>query len=148
MQRNEYIEKVGLFYADLGLSRMSGRILGCLMASSKESLSFEEIKTQLDASKGSISGNINILLAQGFIDRETKPGDRKTYYRFSDNCVYRLFHSKFNQIMEMRNLLILANEINTPAVDKHGRINKMIGFYNYLEQELPKMVERWKKQQK
>ena len=146
---DEYIETIGLFYERFGLSRMSGRILGYLMSSPEESVSFEDIRTQLRASKGSISGNINFLLAQGIINRTMKSGDRKTYYSFSAKCVYKVFDQKVQSITEMKKLFINANEIsNNPLLNKYKQISETIEFYDFLESELPKLKEKWKQHKK
>ncbi len=146
---NEYIETVGLFYERFGLSRMSGRILGYLMSSPEESVSFEDIRARLHASKGSISGNINFLLAQKIINRTMKPGDRKTYYCFSAKSVYQVFDQKVQSITEMKKLLIRANEINNnPLLNKHAQISETVDFYNFLEKELPKLKEKWEQHKK
>ena len=75
--KEKYIEDVGLFYENYGLPKMAGRILGYLISSESGNNSFDDLKEALKASKGSISGNLNLLLTQKMIEKHMISGDRK-----------------------------------------------------------------------
>src|SRR5699024_12490942 len=47
--------------------------------------SFDEIVELSQASKSSVSTNINLLLNNGSVEYFTKPGERKRYFRLSKN---------------------------------------------------------------
>lgn len=141
----EYIEEVGLFYEKYGLPKMAGRILGCLMISETGSCSFVHLQDQLKASKGSISGNINLLVTQGIVDKFMITGDRKSYYRISMNSLENLIDAKLKSVTTYRELLEKALELS-PKKDSEntGKIKDIIDYYQFMEAELPRLRIKWK----
>lgn len=141
----EYIEEVGLFYEKYGLPKMAGRILGCLMISEAASCSFVHLQEQLRASKGSISGNIKLLVNQGIVDKFMITGDRKSYYRISMNSLEQLIDAKLKSVTTYKELLEKALEL-TP--EKNGensnKIKDIIEYYQFMETELPLLRIKWK----
>lgn len=130
------IEEVGLnFETKHNMSPLGGRIYGCLILSGKEGFSFEEIIEITQASKSSISTNINTLLQLNYIEYFTKTGDRKRYFRPTENYLkivlqnYRLDAEKEFKIVEKINTF---NKTNNPEKFKQ---NESIGliFQEYLE---------------
>lgn len=141
----KYIEDVGLFYERFGLAKMSGRILGLLMATDEEKVSFDDMVIQLQASKGSISGNINVLLKQKLIEKFMVTGDRKSYYKFSNENVFSLIDSKLDATEYVKQIFMRGNELHKDKESaKHKNISEVIQFYDFLEEELPKLKEKWK----
>jgi DNA-binding transcriptional regulator GbsR (MarR family) len=60
---------------------LAARIYILLLLSDRSGLSFDEVRDFMDASKSSISANINLLLQGERINFLTKPGDRKRYFK-------------------------------------------------------------------
>lgn len=140
----QYIEEMGLFYEKLGLTRMAGRILGFLMASDIELLSFDDIVQQLRASKGSISGNINFLLKNQLIEKVMVTGDRKSYYRYSSIDISKEIEEKIITSRLTREMFEKALAINgNPQSAKHQNISELIDFYHFLELELANIGMKW-----
>src|SRR6266571_3562641 len=80
--RKDFVERFALAKEGDGLSRIAGRIFGLLLTGERD-LSLDEIAKELGASKGSASVNTRLLEQNGFIERISKPGDRRDYYRIS-----------------------------------------------------------------
>lgn len=139
----EYIEEVGQFYERYGLPKMAGRILGFLMVGKQEHISFETILDQLQASKGSISGNLKLLLTQKLIEKYTITGNRKSHFRFSSRNVFKLIEDKTNSTRSITDLYKKANSINDPDSVKHRQLDEIIEFYQFLEEEIPKLKRKW-----
>ncbi|MEN0047425.1 MAG: MarR family transcriptional regulator [Bacteroidota bacterium] len=144
----EYIEKVGCYYERFGLPKMAGRILAYLMSSPKAQVSFDDLVKQLKASKGSISGNVKLLMSQRLIEKFSIAGDRKTYYRFSSRDLFKMLEDKVNSVQEITCLFEEANQFNQAATEKYQTIAEIISFYQFLEVELPKLKEKWLNHQK
>ncbi|PKL78977.1 MAG: hypothetical protein CVV27_02590 [Candidatus Melainabacteria bacterium HGW-Melainabacteria-1] len=139
-----YIEELGHFYERFGLPKMAGRILGYLMASPAEHIGFDQITEQLQASKGSISGNLKLLLAQKLLEKYTLPGVRKSYYRFSTRTMSRMLEDKLRSIHEIASLFAVANQINSnPESIKHQQIAELVDFYSFLADEIPHLKQQW-----
>ena len=98
----KYLEEVGFFYEKYGLPKMAGKILGCLISSNTSNNSFDYLKETLKASKGSISGNINLLLNQNMIEKHMISGDRKSYYKIALNSLENIMEAKVKSVTEFR----------------------------------------------
>lgn len=84
-QINELVEILGIhFEKHRNLPPLASRILAYLiMDNREEGITFEELVTELQASKSSISTNVNLLLKIDHIYYRTQKGDRKKYYKVS-----------------------------------------------------------------
>ncbi len=77
-----FIEDIGLYFEQMGLPRMAGRILGALLISDPPSQSITDLGERLHASKSSISIMARLLMERGLIERVASPMPRRDYYRF------------------------------------------------------------------
>jgi DNA-binding transcriptional regulator GbsR (MarR family) len=82
LQKIHFIEDIGLFFEQMGLPRMAGRILGVLLISDPPAQSITDLAEQLKASKSSISIMARLLVEHGLIERVASPVPRRDYYRF------------------------------------------------------------------
>jgi len=77
-----FIEDIGLYFEQMGLPRMAGRILGALLISDPPAQSITDLGVRLNASKSSISIMARLLVERGLIERVASPVPRRDYYRF------------------------------------------------------------------
>ncbi len=143
-EQEKYIEEVGLFYAQYGLPKMAGRILGYLISSETDNNSFDDLKKILQASKGSISGNINLLLSQDMIEKHMISGDRKSYYRIARNSLNNILEAKEKSITQFK-LIIQKGLSFDPSSDsvKKTDLTKILNYYEFLESEIPLLRTKW-----
>lgn len=141
-----FIEDVGLHYESVGLPRMAGRILGYLLASAGDSAGFDELVEKLQASKGSISGNLQLLIGRRLISKRMKPGDRRSYYQLSLTDLSAILDAKINAFGQVKAIMQRANVLNAAHhLEKHQQIAKLIAFYSFMERELPQLQEKWER---
>lgn len=102
---------------DLGLGRIVGQILVHLYLSPSEQ-SLEEIARDLGLSKAAISIAARQLESLGLLRRSWKSGDRKTYYKTSDDIATALHQGL---LMLVRNKMgLLATELKQAEGDLNG----------------------------
>src|SRR5512144_535093 len=77
-----FVEDIGLFFEQIGMPRMAGRILGVLLISDPPAQSITDLAEKLKASKSSISIMARLLVENGLIERVASPVPRRDYYRF------------------------------------------------------------------
>ena len=77
-----FVDDIGLFFEQMGMPRMAGRILGVLLISDPPAQSITEIAEKLKASKSSVSIMARLLVENGLIERVASPVPRRDYYRF------------------------------------------------------------------
>lgn len=82
LEEKHFIEDIGLFFDQMGMPRMAGRILGFLLISDPPAQSITDIAQTLMASKSSVSIMARLLVENGLIERVAPPVPRRDYYRF------------------------------------------------------------------
>lgn len=90
----DFIERMGLALESDGLPRIAGRIFGLLLVS-EDCRSLDQIAAELRVSKASVSTNARLLEQRGVLERNSRPSDRRDYYRvppdlFSHTMAQRL----------------------------------------------------------
>ena len=148
-EKERFIEDNGLLFEKLGVTRMSGRILGYLMVADKEKVSFNELTEVLKASKSSISTNLKMLLQIGFVKPLTLPGERKTYYMLSPDMDWQAYFSeRLEMIKAMNNMFSKGLQLRTGKKDNAAQwLRKATEFYGFIIKEFPAMLKRWEEGQ-
>ena len=138
-----FIEDIGLYFEQMGLPRMAGRILGALLISDPPSQSITDLGERLNASKSSISIMSRLLVERGLIERVASPVPRRDYYRFKPGgwTIYMRqwlgLMAGLHQITE-RGMLLLANK---PEPLKE-RLQEAHDLFSNVEQEFPSILEK------
>ncbi len=87
-EREELVEELGVHLErSQQLPPLASRIFALMILCSKSGYSFEDIINFSQASKSSVSTNLNLLLKSGIAEYYTKPGDRKRYFRLSKSYI-------------------------------------------------------------
>ena len=85
-EREQLTEKLGvLMEKKYKFAPVAARILSTLILSGKPGLSFDELVKQLQASKSTVSTNLEQLQNIKRIEYFTIPGDRKRYFKLNAN---------------------------------------------------------------
>ena len=149
-ERDRFIEENGLLFEKLGVTRMSGRILGYLMVAEKENVSFNELTEALKASKSSISTNLKMLLQIGFVKPLTIPGERKTYFMLSPDLDWRAyFAQRLEMINIMNNMFKKGLSLRPSKEDNAAKwLREASEFYDFIIEEFPAMLRRWEEKSK
>src|SRR5512133_923978 len=137
-----FIEDIGLFFEQMGMPRMAGRILGVLLIADPPAQSIGEIGEKLKASKSSVSIMARLLIENGLIERVASPVPRRDYYRFKPGgwIIYMNqwlgLMAGLHRITE-RGLSLMENK---PA-DMKERLLEAHDLFSYLEEHFPILLE-------
>jgi DNA-binding transcriptional regulator GbsR (MarR family) len=138
-----FIEDIGLYFEQMGLPRMAGRILGALLISDPPSQSITDLGERLHASKSSISIMARLLMERGLIERVASPIPRRDYYRFKPGgwSIYMRqwlgLMSGLHQITE-RGLALMADK---PQPLK-ARLQEAHDLFSNIELEFPAILQK------
>ena len=143
LEELHFIEDIGLFFEQMGLPRMAGRILGALLISDPPEQSITDLTSTLKASKSSISIMARLLLEHGLIERVPSPVPRRDYYRFKPG----------GWILYMRQWLALMSALhditergialmNSKDIDLQERLIEAHDLFSMLEEDFPALLER------
>jgi DNA-binding transcriptional regulator GbsR (MarR family) len=82
-EKQEIIEMFGVhFEKTFNIPPLAARIIGTLIIEGcKSGLTFDELVNKIQASKSSVSTNLNLLQKMGKVNYFTKVGDRKKYFK-------------------------------------------------------------------
>lgn len=97
-EKKRLIELLGVYFEQEKQNPpLASRILATLILHGNHGTTFEQLVSELEASKGTISTHLNSLIAQQRIGYFTKSGDRKRYYTISGNLIFRKIDDLLNQ---------------------------------------------------
>jgi DNA-binding transcriptional regulator GbsR (MarR family) len=137
-----FIEDIGLFFEQMGMPHMAGRILGVLLISDPPAQSITEIAEKLKASKSSISIMARLLVENGLIERVASPVPRRDFYRFKPGgwIIYMRqwlgLMSALHQITE-RGMALMEGK--TPELQQ--RLQEAHDLFSFIEQEFPALLK-------
>ncbi|MEO0600975.1 MAG: MarR family transcriptional regulator [Myxococcota bacterium] len=140
---DRYIEEVALFYEDLGLPRIAGRILALLLVCDPPSRTAAELTEELGASKASVSQMTRLLITLGFIERFGVRGSRAAHFRVRDDG----FEAMFTQQIAALTALGPMAERGVALVGAGAgadRLRKLRALLRFFEEAMPEMLARWR----
>jgi DNA-binding transcriptional regulator GbsR (MarR family) len=142
-EQKHFIEDISLYFEQMGLPRMAGRILGVLLISNPPEQSITDLCEVLQASKSAISTNSRLLDEMGLIERAPSPMPRQVSFRFTPGGWVTFMRMRLrlmaslHQIAE-RGLELLEDE--DPAI--RARLQEAHDMFSLIEKQLPALLER------
>ncbi len=138
-----FIERLGLAAEADGLPRIAGRLLGLLMLQD-EALAFDSLVQQLRVSRASVSANTRLLEARGLIERSTKTGDRRDYFRIADDLHGRLLTRALERMRRMQSLASqFAGALPPEMNGARDRLRAMDRFYRIVVRSTESVLNEW-----
>jgi len=143
-----FIEEVGLVFEETGLPRMSGRLFGWLLIADPHYQSPSELADVLQASKGSISTSVRLLMQKGFIERYVIPGSRHDHFCLPKDAIQKIIkHGLEEEIKLFRTLSERGLELTKDiSADRKRWLNEMRDRYSYLEKSFPALLEKYERE--
>ena len=140
----QFANENGLLFEGAGLPRITGRVLGWLMVCEPEYQSLPDLTEALGISKASASTSMRMLIQMGFAERVIPGGDRRDYFRLSDDAFAHFFRRRVEVIHRLRKnaehgLHVLADA--PPA--RRARLERMHRLFSFIERNIPVLVERF-----
>lgn len=115
----QYVERMGLLWESEGLPRIAGRILGYLILTPDAGTS-DDMALALGVSRASVNADVRRLERLGFVERGSRPGDRRDYYAIAPDLVERMLDSRLARLRKLQSALDDARDLpeNPPAVQE------------------------------
>jgi DNA-binding transcriptional regulator GbsR (MarR family) len=140
----DFIDRMGLALESDGLPRIAGRIFGLLLVS-EDCRSLDQLASALRVSKSSVSTNARLLEQHGVLERNSRPSDRRDYYRvppdlFSHTMAQRLQRwERFHEaIGDARNVLPIRSRKVLERLEEYD------SAYAFLTQAIREALARWR----
>ncbi len=142
-EEKHWIEDISLYFEQMGLPRMAGRVLGVLLISDPPEQSINALCERLGASKSSISTTTRLLTEMGLIERVASPVPRRIYFQFKPGGWLAFIRQRLrlwaslHQIAE-RGLELLQDR--DPLLRQ--RLQEAHDMFSLIERSLPGVLER------
>jgi DNA-binding transcriptional regulator GbsR (MarR family) len=138
-----FTERMGRALEGDGLPRIAGRIFGLLLVS-EDARSLDDLACELGVSKGSVSTDARLLEQRGVLERMSRPGDRRDYYRvppdlFSQTMAQRL--ARWQRFHEAIGAARTSLPIRSREVLE--RLEEYEEAYAYMSQVISEALARW-----
>jgi len=149
VEEMQFVEEVGRAFEETGMPRMAGRIFGSLLIAEPPHQSPDQLAKSLLASKGSISSITRLLIEVGLIERYSMAGVRHDYFRVKeDACRHMVGHGIEDEIKMMHRLAHRGLALLGKQKRVFTLLQEMNDLYDFLERELPALIERWEREKK
>lgn len=138
-EKQNLIEEIGLSFEERhNLPPLAGRLFAVLVLSKHDGHSFEELVEISQASKSSVSTNLNLLVQIKYVEYYTKPGDRKRYFRITNNNLRITLEEKLLDLEKEITIVQKINKYNCDHNPQKFKSNESIGiiFQKYLESQI------------
>jgi DNA-binding transcriptional regulator GbsR (MarR family) len=146
--QERFIEQLGLLLEETDrVPRIAGRIFGALLLSPQER-SIDELAEQLAVSRASISIDARRLEQVGLLERITRKGDRRDYYRLSPDHYSHALELRLAAIRRYMALFADARlmEVDSPVVRE--RIEEVADAHVSLYDAITQELARWNARQR
>ncbi len=136
---SKFVENLGGYFESFGIPRIGGRMLGLLLVA-EEPLSSEDISAILKVSRASISTNLRMLLAIGWAEKTSFPGDRTSYYVFPENGFEKIFAMEIQASSTLKRFVEQGLSALPPEDSTRSRLEWLADWAGFL-------IEYWQKAQ-
>ena len=142
-----FVESFAAALVEAGVPHMPALVFVTLLATDAGGLTAEELATQLQVSRAAISGAVKYLDQVGLTSRERRPGSRRYLYVLRDPTWYTVV-ARRERILD-RWIATTREGVDALGADTPagGRLAESLAFFEFLRQEMPALLARWREQQ-
>jgi len=139
-----FIERMGILGESEGLSRIAGRIFGFLLLE-VSAASLDDIAAELGVSKASVSIDARRLEQLGYLERSSRPADRRDYYSISADVFTRSLEQRMTRFKEFRSLIEDARALPLRDAAVRKRLDSLETAYDVAVEAIEAAIETWQK---
>lgn len=143
----EPAEQAAAIMTAAGMPRMPARVMMALVAAPEGGYTAAELGDRLGVSAAAVSGAVRYLETAHFVQRRSRPGDRRDHYELGRESFYRSVTSN-SPVYERMSALIdrIADEQDDPA-ERESTI-ELAAFFRFLARRMPELIDEWEAQRR
>jgi DNA-binding transcriptional regulator GbsR (MarR family) len=142
-----FVENFASALVEAGLPQMPALVFVALLATDSGGLTADELAGQLQVSRAAISGAVNYLGPLGLITRERQPGTRRYRYVLQDPTWFELVVRRERLLDRWITNTREGIDALGPTTAAGQRLAESLAFFEFLKQEMPAMLTRWRELQ-
>jgi DNA-binding transcriptional regulator GbsR (MarR family) len=142
-EEKHFTEDISLYFEQMGLPRMAGRVLGVLLISDPPAQSLTDLCGILQASKSSVSTMTRLLSEMGLIERAHSPVPRQVYFQFKAGGWLVFIRQRLKLWASLHQIAEQGLELlqdRDPALRQ--RLQEAHDMFSLIEEELPALLGR------
>jgi DNA-binding transcriptional regulator GbsR (MarR family) len=139
-----FIEQMGLALEADGLPRIAGRIFGLLLVS-EDARSLDDLAHELRVSKASVSTNARMLEQRAVLERTSRPGDRRDYYRVPSDLFSHTMAQRVARWQRFHDAIGAARTgLPIRSAEVMERLEEYQQAYAYMSQVITEALAHWR----
>ncbi|GAA3439528.1 GbsR/MarR family transcriptional regulator [Kutzneria kofuensis] len=142
---SKFIERFALMLSEAGIPRMPARVFVGLLASDSGQLTAGELAELLSVSPAAVSGAVRYLTQVHLIVREREPGSKRDHYRVRGSSWYESAADRSRLLALWSDALTEGVTAVGPDTDAGARLRESVEFFEYLQVEIPLVLDRWRR---
>ena len=144
LQTARFTERMGLALEADGLPRIAGRIFGLLLVS-EDARSLDDLARQLKVSKASVSTNARLLEQRAVLERISRPGDRRDYYRVPPDLFSHTMAQRVARWQRFHEAIAAARTtLPIRSAEVMDRLEEYQEAYAYMSQVITEALASWR----
>ncbi|MEU5956632.1 MarR family transcriptional regulator [Streptomyces sp. NPDC047525] len=141
---SRFVEQFAAQLVEAGMPRMPARIFSALLASDSGAMTSAELGERLQVSPAAVSGAVRYLTQQHMVARERDPGSRRDLFRVHSNQWYEALANRDGVLKRWESALTDGVTSLGPDTPAGRRMAETLAFFEFVEQEIAGMLERWR----
>jgi predicted transcriptional regulator len=139
----QFVESLALVLTNAGMQRTSARAFATLLASESGRMTAKEIGDSLQVSPAAVSGAVRYLEHARVVRRGREPGQRADHFELGDDFWYEAMASNDTLYSDLEAAMGkgIAALGASPARD---RLEETRDFFEFVRQEMPALITRWR----
>jgi DNA-binding transcriptional regulator GbsR (MarR family) len=142
-----FVESFASALVEAGVPNMPALVFVTLLATDAGGLTADELAAQLQVSRAAISGAVNYLGQVGLTTRERQPGSRRYRYVLRDPTWYELVARRERLLDRWIATTREGVEALGPSTPAGRRLAESLAFFEFLREEMPGLLARWRQKQ-
>ena len=142
-EQDRLIERLGLVFEESDrMPRIASRILGLLLLTPGE-CSIDEMAERLAVSRASISVDARRLEECGVVERITRKGDRRDYYRIAPDHYSRTLERRLKVMNRLISVLDEGRQMHIESREVRERLDEAVEGLRFVVEATTNELERW-----
>ena len=139
MDIDKVMEKFGIYFDEVGLSKTYGRLFGIFMTTTQP-ISMGKLVEKLQISKSTASTELRRLLRMGVIEKVLLPDERADFYQLKKNIWSVNLIQKIQDVKKLRSII---EEIPPNELQGLEHLKEMADYCTFLEAELEILIKKY-----
>lgn len=140
--QQEFLDQIAAAGDVAGVPPSFVRVLAWLVVCDPPHQSVEQLRAALGLSAGAVSMAANTGIRMGLVERLSRPGDRRLYYRVRPGGWDRLLVARLEATSRMR---AIAERAIAQAPNATGRLAEMRDVYAWFEKNMSGLIDEFRR---